>query len=103
MFYNLILDSCVITRTRFFLRDKRLFEITEVEIKRVDCTSVTTYQIVFIFGSCYPCNIAFNVSSMGGDRDNNKDLDITIISKFCVKPFCLLIIFSNCTADSSHV
>ena len=38
IFYNLILDSCVITRTRFFLRDKRLFEITEVEITRVDCT-----------------------------------------------------------------
>ena len=38
MFYNLILDFCVITRTRFSLRDKRLFEITEVEITRVDCT-----------------------------------------------------------------
>ena len=35
--YNLILDFCVITRTRFSLRDKRLFEITEVEITRVDC------------------------------------------------------------------
>ena len=34
--YNLILDFCVITRTRFFLQDKRLFEITEVEITRVD-------------------------------------------------------------------
>ena len=38
IFYNLILDFCVITRTRFFLRDKRLFEITEVEITRVGCT-----------------------------------------------------------------
>ena len=37
IFYNLILDFCVITGTRFFLRDKRLFEITEVEITRVDC------------------------------------------------------------------
>ena len=37
IFYNLILDFCVITRTRFFLRDKRLFEKTEVEITRVDC------------------------------------------------------------------
>ena len=42
IFYNLILDFCVITMTRFFLRDKRLFEITEVEITRVDC-------IVFIW------------------------------------------------------
>ena len=38
IFCNLILDFCVITRTRFSLRDKRLFEITEVEITRVDCT-----------------------------------------------------------------
>ena len=37
IFYNLILDFCAVTRTRFFLRDKRLFEITEVEITRVDC------------------------------------------------------------------
>ena len=37
IFHNLILDFCVIRRTRFFLRDKRLFEITEVEITRVDC------------------------------------------------------------------
>ena len=37
IFYNLIIDFCVITRTRFFLQDKRLFEITEVEITRVDC------------------------------------------------------------------
>ena len=36
IFYNLILDFCVKARTRFSLRDKRLFEI-EVEIKRVDC------------------------------------------------------------------
>ena len=36
IFCNLILDFCVKTRTRFSLRDKRLFEITEVEITRVD-------------------------------------------------------------------
>ena len=44
IFYNLILDFCVITRTRFFLRDKRLFEITEVEITRVDCTFLSQIQ-----------------------------------------------------------
>ena len=37
IFCNLILDFCVKTRTRFSLRDKQLFEITEVEITRVDC------------------------------------------------------------------
>ena len=39
LFCSLMLDCCVKTRIRFSLRDKRLFEITEVEIKRVDCTS----------------------------------------------------------------
>ena len=38
--YYLMLDFYVKTRIRFSLRDKRLFEITEVEITRVDCSSV---------------------------------------------------------------
>ena len=37
IFCNLILDFCVRARTRFSLRDKRSFEITEVEITRVYC------------------------------------------------------------------
>ena len=37
IFYYLMLDFYVKTGIRFFLRDKRLFEITEVEITRVDC------------------------------------------------------------------
>ena len=37
IFCDLILDFCVKTRSRFSLRDKRLFEIIEVEITRVDC------------------------------------------------------------------
>ena len=37
IFCYLILDFCVKTRIRFSLRDKRLLEITEVEITRVDC------------------------------------------------------------------
>ena len=34
----LMLDFCVKTSVRFSLRDKRQFEITEVEITMVDCT-----------------------------------------------------------------
>ena len=49
IFYNLILDFCVITRTRFFLRDKRLFEITKVEITRVDCNSKNLFQRWFLY------------------------------------------------------
>ena len=38
IFSYLMLDFNVKTRIGFSLRDKRLFEITEVEITRVDCT-----------------------------------------------------------------
>ena len=37
IFCYLMLDFCVQTRIRFSLRDKRLFEITEIEITRVGC------------------------------------------------------------------
>ena len=37
IFCYLMLDFYVETRIRFSLRGKRLFEITEVEITRVDC------------------------------------------------------------------
>ena len=37
IFYYLMLNFYVKTGIRFSLRDKRLFEITEVEITRVDC------------------------------------------------------------------
>ena len=38
IFCYLMLDFYVKTGIRLSLRDKRLFEITEVEITRVDCT-----------------------------------------------------------------
>ena len=38
VFYYLMLDFYVKTGIRFSVRDKGLFEITEVEIMRVDCT-----------------------------------------------------------------
>ena len=38
IFCYLMVDFYVKTRIRFSLRDKRLFEITEVEITRVDCS-----------------------------------------------------------------
>ena len=37
IFCYLMLEFYVKTRIRFSLRDKRLFEITDVEITRVDC------------------------------------------------------------------
>ena len=41
IFYYLMLDFYVKTGIRLSLRDKRLFEITEVEITRVNCISVS--------------------------------------------------------------
>ena len=41
IFYYLMLDFYVKTGIRFSLRDKRLFEITEVEITRVDCIKLS--------------------------------------------------------------
>ena len=38
IFYYLMLDFYVKTGIRLSLRDKRLFEITEVEITRLNCT-----------------------------------------------------------------
>ena len=42
IFYYLMLDFYVKTGIRFSLRDMRLFEITEVEITRVDCIIIST-------------------------------------------------------------
>ena len=51
IFYYLMLDFCVKTRIRFSLRDKRLFEITEVEITRVDC--ILLLEVVKGLDICY--------------------------------------------------
>ena len=50
----LMLDFYVKTRIRFSLRDKRLFEITEVEITRVDCINYKSNNgcCTFIVTSC---------------------------------------------------
>ena len=41
IFCYMLLDFYVKTGTRFSLRDKQLFEITEFEIKRVDCICIS--------------------------------------------------------------
>ena len=41
-----MLDFFVKTGTRFSLRDKRLFDIIEVEITRVDCSFKVPYHHV---------------------------------------------------------
>ena len=44
IFYYLILDFYVKAGIRLSLRDKRLFEITEVEITRVDCIRIDLFK-----------------------------------------------------------
>ena len=46
IFCYLFLDFNVKTGTRFSLRDKRLFEISEVEITRIHCNYVNLYERV---------------------------------------------------------
>ena len=47
IFCYLMLDFYVKTGIRFSLGDKRLFEITEVEITRVDCSCIVNNAFVF--------------------------------------------------------
>ena len=63
IFCYLMLDFCVKTGIRFSLRDKRLFEITEVEIARVDCIFLKSIQAhkIHLFTSKYPF---FNYSAI---------------------------------------
>ena len=58
-FCNLILDFCVKTRTRFSLRDKQLFEITKVEITRVDYREIDSNCTVIF------CRWYFHAESEG--------------------------------------
>ena len=44
-----MVDLCVKTGTRLPLRDKRLFEISEFEITRVDCTCCVDLIAFFLF------------------------------------------------------
>ena len=48
IFCYLMLDFYVKTGVRISLRDKRLFEITEVEITRVDCSVKISIPLPFI-------------------------------------------------------
>ena len=54
-----MLDVYVYGRSRFSLRDKRLFEITEVEIKRVDCI---LKNLAVLFATIYiPASVKIGV------------------------------------------
>ena len=73
IFCYLVLDVYVKTRIRFSLRDKRLIEITEVEITRVDCIcfnatlkflahSSSVFYFNILSASYFDCNL-LHVSS----------------------------------------
>ena len=80
IFCYLMLDFYVKTRIRVSLRDKRLFEITEVEITRVDCISISKSTVdnpyAFTFGFIYhimllPHNSIYNKYHASQDNANN--------------------------------
>ena len=48
IFYYLMLEFYVKTGIRFSLRHKRLFDITEVEITRVDCSKIAVFLTVLV-------------------------------------------------------
>ena len=78
-----MLDFNVKTGIRFSLRDKWLFEITEVEITRVDCTYLSFYLfIIFIYLFIY---LLFVYDSLGimifeYSNENIEDLTCVVIS-----------------------
>ena len=49
LFCYLMLDLYAKTIIRFSLRDKRLFEITEVEITRVDCKIIIDFILSMFY------------------------------------------------------
>ena len=51
IFYYLMLDFYVKTGIRFSLRDKGLFEITEIEITRVDCIINLSMRDILMLGN----------------------------------------------------
>ena len=67
IFYYLMLDFYFKTGIRFSLRDKRLFEITEVEITRVTCIRICIVDSAVKWGFLF--------------RNCTKDLDTSFTSK----------------------
>ena len=62
IFCCLLVDLCVKTGTRFSLRDKRLFEISEFEITRVDCIFIIVEQFYLTFKPLLVKGILFDSS-----------------------------------------
>ena len=52
LIHNILLPDLVKTGIRFSLRDKRLFEITEVEITRVDCIYISQSPFYCVTFKC---------------------------------------------------
>ena len=93
IFCNLILDFCIKTRTRFPLRDKRLFEITEVEITRVDCIFhlANDNQMSYPFGAR---GVIFTVWQIlyqfaESEESSSTDYKYVLLNNFCKNITCL--------------
>ena len=84
LFHNIfymLLDFHVKAGTRFSLRDKRLFEISEVEITRVNCTStiymqntISTSQLLFFI--LYTSDVRIRTGGVSSQPANSQNQNI---------------------------
>ena len=70
IFYYLMLDFYVKTGIRFSAQDKRLFEITEVEITRVNCTLIHNFREKIERLLCFACKQTITEPEL--DRKTNE-------------------------------
>ena len=96
IFCYLMLDFNVKTRIRFSLRDKRLFEITEVEITRVDCIKCFTVLAALISNVSARNNkdsvTIFILYTLNGDNNIYYFLELSL-NHFCY-PFNIIILLT---------
>ena len=85
IFYYLMLDFYVKTGIRFSLRDKRLFEITEVEITRVDCILCSILHLKIIDSKVsflHPVTICFTYQPLLPATANGKHVKTLVFSYY---------------------
>ena len=84
LFHNIFLPvvrfSCLGKGTRFSLRDKRLFEISEIEITRVNCNyinfqSSSNRRLYMKFEENWPWNFREVVQRWGRTTDDERTAD----------------------------
>ena len=79
IFCYLMLDFCVKTRIRFSLRDKRLFEITELQITRVDCNFFSVIYLLTRF-VCVQDSLAHHIKTLQCGAQTQANVRVTTLA-----------------------